>query len=277
MRFLVRLFNRSSLGRLRRENWLKPTKKQPHLGFSFFAFLRLFAANFYRLALWFQKAEADEELVHFLDAVSVVLFPVPGGPALVKESMLSSGVDMQIASPTGIFDRLLEGDSGAHGDEIVVVAQQKEGRRWREYIVHGREGFPELFDPLVPVAVDAVVDYGIEKEEGIGPGRDLLVVAGVIEPVAKGRCRCEVSACRPATHGESMWIDAEGLRVRLHVANGALGVDQADIGWHGVRSAGPILGANGNHAPLGQVFCLGREMADVASVPATAKKEEGTR
>jgi hypothetical protein len=41
---------------------------------------------------------------------------------LIEKAVLTSWVNMEIAASPGIFDRLLESDSGADRDEMVVVA-----------------------------------------------------------------------------------------------------------------------------------------------------------
>ena len=151
------------------------------------------------LPLRLQKAKADEEMVHFLDAILIVLLSVRTGSAGIEEAVGSVLINMEVTASPGIFDRLLEGDSGAHGDEIVVVTQQKKGWGWRGDVVEGREPLPKFPDAIVPVAVDAVVDYGIKKQERVGLGGNFLIVTGVVEPFAKGRGRGQVTSCRTAT------------------------------------------------------------------------------
>lgn len=184
------------------------------------------------LPLRLQEAKADEEMVHFLDAILIVLLSVRVGSAGIEEAVGSVFINMEVTASPGIFDRLLEGDSSAHGDEIVVVTQQKKGWGWRGDVVEGREPFPKFPDAIMPVAVDAIVDYGIKKQECVGLGGNFLIVTGVVEPFAKGRGRGQVTSCRTATDGEAVRIDSKGLCICFHIANGALGVDEADVGRH---------------------------------------------
>ena len=60
----------------------------------------------------------------------------------------------------------------------------------------------------MPVPVDAVINYGIKKQECVGLGGNFLIVTGVIEPFAKGCGRGQVTSCRTATDGEALRIDS---------------------------------------------------------------------
>ena len=56
-----------------------------------------------------------------------------------------------------------------------------------------REFLPEFYDSIVAVSIDAIVDDGIEEQQGIGPSRNFPVFAHRIEAFAKGSGRGQVS------------------------------------------------------------------------------------
>ena len=93
----------------------------------------------------------------------VVLPPVTGRAAWVEESMLPSWVNVEIASAACIFDGFFKCHTGTDGDEVIIVAQEE--HRWgrRGDIVQRRESFPEFYDSVMAISIDAVVDDRIEK------------------------------------------------------------------------------------------------------------------
>ena len=98
-----------------------------------------------------------------MDAFLEVSFAVGVFASGVEESVGALFEDFQFAAAAGFFDGGFECFSGCDGDELVVIAEQKEG--WgsgRVDIVQGGEGLPEFGDPFVAVSVSAVVDDWVE-------------------------------------------------------------------------------------------------------------------
>ena len=140
-----------------------------------------------------------------------------------------------------------------------------------------REILPELAHAFVTVAIHAVVYDGVEEQQGIGPSGNLGVLTDGIEAIAEGSGRGQVPASGTATNSQTMRIDPQILGVLPNVANGALGIHETDIGRYLMRAPRPVLGADGDHAALGKMPCLGLKVTNVASIPATPEKEDRGR
>lgn len=94
----------------------------------------------------------------------------PAGVA-VEEPMRLALVEMQIAADSCIRHGFLESLQGLDRDELVVGAKKYDG--WWGFfgdVVRGRKLFGFLADPIVAPIILAVVEHGIEEQEGGGFG-----------------------------------------------------------------------------------------------------------
>ena len=82
-------------------------------------------------------------------------------------------VHVKVRAAPGLFHEDLEFFGRGNRDQFVLVAKEHDGG-WNAFadVVHGGNFFPSILEPIVTVALGAIVVDRVEQDEGIGFGGD---------------------------------------------------------------------------------------------------------
>ena len=134
-------------------------------------------------------------------------------------------VHVQVRAAPGLFHKGLEFFGSGNRDQFVLVAEEHDGgRNALANVVHGGNFFPSVLDPIVTVALGAIVVDGVEQDKGIGFGGDRCILTVLFEAGNRPCRRGHVATGRTAARSQSFRVDPKLLGIFPNPAYGRLPV-----------------------------------------------------
>jgi len=129
-------------------------------------------------------------------------------------------IEVEIATDTGFFHVCLEPPHGGNRNEFVLRSEENDGG-WRVFrdVVCGGELLVPVAAASVPPFTFAVVEDGVEKQEGGGFRRYFQIIGGVVGAIDEGGKGGEVTACGATCGGDAFGINAESGGMGAHPAH----------------------------------------------------------
>ena len=221
------------------------------------------------------EVERDEEVVDGEEGGFVAF----EGDVEIEEAVASAfefDEAAEVAAP-GVFAGVRAG--GGDGDDAVGGAVEDEGGR--EFAADGAEevvffGGGGVGEAVEAEAVFGGIEDGIEEDESVGDGvdvrEDFLALEGRGE---EGVGRDGVGATGAADADDVIEVDVELGGIDAQPAQSVTGVFDGFDGAGAVLGGDAIVEGDADHAAGGEIDAVGGELADLAVIPTTTKKEGG--
>ena len=182
----------------------------------------------------------------------------------------------EVAAP-GVFAGVRAG--GGDGDDAVGGAVEDEGGR--EFAADGAEevvffGGGGVGEAVEAEAVFGGIEDGVEEDEGVGNRVDVREDFLALEGTGEEDVRSDgVGAAGAADADDVIGIDVEFGGVDAQPAEGVACVFDGFDGACAVLGGDAIIEGDADHAAGGEIDAVGGELADLAVIPTTTKKEGG--
>ncbi len=187
-------------------------------------------------------------------------------------------VHVKVRAAPGLFHKGLEFFGRGNRNQFVLVAKEHDGgRNALANVVHGGNFFPSVLDPIVTVALWAIVVDRVEQDEGIGLGGDRGIFTVFFEAGNRPGRRGHVATGRTAARSQSIRVDPKLLGIFSNPAYGRLPVLDAFEGGGALPASYPVVRSHRDHSPRGQVFTVGGKLSGVAAGPTPAEEEDDGR